>query len=825
MAGTASIRITGNVTEALAALERLGIKAEETGAKTEAAFGDKLAAAGERTAGVFQRIGQTMGNWGIPLAGSVSKVGDHLAQAQTKGQKFGAAMQEMGKVTLVAGAAGFAALGAESVRLAGNFQSAAEHLVTDAGESQKALGGVEQGMLAVSQQTGTSATDIVNGMYHIESAGYHGAAGLAILKAAAEGAKVGNADLDTVSKTLTGTMRAYNIPASQSVSVMNQLIAAVGSGDMRMQDLASSLGNVAPIAAAAHVSLAQVGGAIATMTAQNMTAQQATQDLANLIRGLQAPNQVAVNEMAQFGLNANTVSSNLGKEGLTGTLDTLTKAITSKMGPSGMVLLNTFNQSQGAAKDLQAELSKMPTGLKNLADGFLSGKVTLKDWRNGIKALPADQSAMASGFLSTYNQAHKFNQLLTSGSPAAQTYTQALSKMTGGATGLNVALMLTGGNTAEFNHNVKNVADAAHKAGKNVDNWGAIQKTFNQQVEVAKTTAGDLGIKLGLVLIPKLEDVAHDTMDVVSWFEQHKAIAEALAGVIGGVLSVAVGAFAVNKLAGMVKGVKSAYKELQTLESTVSRVATTLLQKFGVIGQSAQQSSQTVSNAASTQATNVENSATQMETKVAASTAGMETEMAGDITAGTVGVDAAAEVEAAGVEGELAGIPAAAATDVATTETELAGLGGEGALAGAGVAGLAAGGVAAVGVGGLAYGLDKMITDKDPAYTRGDIPLSIGGGAGPALNTSMLSKLQLGNLSGFKGFTLPPGYAGGTPSWPGGWGLVGEKGPEIVKLPSGSQVYPNGTGPGGGPHISITANTNANASDIATEVGWVMRGG
>ena len=28
--------------------------------------------------------------------------------------------------------------------------------------------------------------------------------------------------------------------------------------------------------------------------------------------------------------------------------------------------------------------------------------------------------------------------------------------------------------------------------------------------------------------------------------------------------------------------------------------------------------------------------------------------------------------------------------------------------------------------------------------------------------------------------------------------LVGERGPELVNLPGGSTVYPNGTGPGGG---------------------------
>lgn len=47
-------------------------------------------------------------------------------------------------------------------------------------------------------------------------------------------------------------------------------------------------------------------------------------------------------------------------------------------------------------------------------------------------------------------------------------------------------------------------------------------------------------------------------------------------------------------------------------------------------------------------------------------------------------------------------------------------------------------------------------------------------------------------------------YADGTDFHPGGYALVGERGPEIVRLPRGSAVYPNGTAPAG---MSSTANT------------------
>lgn len=480
---------------------------------------------------------------------------------QKKHTSASAAVAKAGGMGLAAvvGAAG--AIAVASVKMAGDFQSAAQHLVTDAGESQKALGMIEKGMLAVGQQTGTSSKDIVNGMYHIESAGFHGAAGLSVLRVAAEGAKVGNADLDTVSKTLSGTVRSYygdqltaGEATKRSTQVMNELVAITGTGDLRMQDLASSLGNVTPVAAAAGLSLAQVGGAIATMTAQNMTAQQATQDLANLIRNLSAPNNVAKNEMAQFGLNSNTVSEQLGKRGLTGTVALLTEAITSRMGPAGMVLFNAFNQSQGAATDMRIELSKMSPATRKVAESLQAGTMTAGEWRKAIKNLPYDQKNLAQGFAATYTQSHRFNDLLKSGSPAAQTFNQALEKMTGGATGLNTSLMLSGSNRAAFNDSVKKIGDAAQKSGAHVDNWDKIQKTFNQQLAVAKTTVENLGISLGLKLIPMIEKVVgfmakHSQAVVVGLF--------VIAGAFGVMAAAAVAAFVAENLAtlGIVAGI------------------------------------------------------------------------------------------------------------------------------------------------------------------------------------------------------------------------------------------------------------------------------
>ncbi|MCW1985333.1 UNVERIFIED_ORG: hypothetical protein M2348_001065 [Sphingomonas sp. R1F5B] len=72
-------------------------------------------------------------------------------------------------------------------------------------------------------------------------------------------------------------------------------------------------------------------------------------------------------------------------------------------------------------------------------------------------------------------------------------------------------------------------------------------------------------------------------------------------------------------------------------------------------------------------------------------------------------------------------------------------------------------------------------------------------------------------FSAIKGGGKVPAYADGTSFHPGGLAMVGERGPELVNLPRGSKVYPNGTGPGGmGGAAQITV-TPSKYFDVAVD--------
>jgi TP901 family phage tail tape measure protein len=374
-------------------------------------------------------------------------------------------------------AAGAAFAGAKFVDMAANFQQGMTRLKTGAGEVDSNMKVVSDGILTLAGQVGEKTQDLLKGMYLIESAGFHGAQGLDVLKVAAEGAKVGNADMATVADAVTTALNAYHQGADQAAAATNALIAAEGQGKTNLEALSASLSTVAPIASLAHISLNEVLGAMATMTGQGTDAASAATYLKQTIGQLSNPTAKARAEMQSLGLDATVVSMNLGKNGLASTLQMLTDAIQNKMGPAGTVLIDQLRKAGGDTT--------------------------------------------------------KFQQILANLPPTQQTFIGALATMTGGTKSMQAALELTGANMQTFQHNTDVINEKVKAGGQNIEGWADVQKNFNQRMAEARGTVEALGIRIGQVLLPKAQAMLDVTMKSVTWLSQHKAIAQALAITVG----------------------------------------------------------------------------------------------------------------------------------------------------------------------------------------------------------------------------------------------------------------------------------------------------
>ncbi|MBU6429516.1 MAG: phage tail tape measure protein, partial [Cyanobacteria bacterium REEB65] len=216
-----------------------------------------------------------------------------MEETSKSGSSAFSSLAGVGKMALVG--IGVAAVGTAviSTKLASDFQSSMTALVTGAGEAQSNMKLVSNGILDMAAKVGQTPKALADGMYLIESAGYHGAAGLSVLKAAAEGAAVGNADMKTVAGAVTTALTDYNLPAAKAAAVTSALVETVASGKTNMTDLGTSIGKVMPTAAALGVNFQTVTGAMAVMTNAGLSARLAAMHLNNTLLSLSAPSKQA----------------------------------------------------------------------------------------------------------------------------------------------------------------------------------------------------------------------------------------------------------------------------------------------------------------------------------------------------------------------------------------------------------------------------------------------------------------------------------------------------------------------------------------------------
>ncbi len=281
-------------------------------------------------------------------------------------------------------------IGTKAVQMAADYQSGLTSLVTGAGEAQSNMGLVSAGILNLAQSTGTSTKQLTDGMYMIESAGFRGAAGLAVLKASAEGAKVGNADLGTVADATTTLMLNFGLKSSQAGIAVNTLIATVANGKTTMQQLSGSLSQILPTAAAAGVGLNDTMAAMATMTGEGVPAANAATYLRQTILGLEAPSAGTVKALQAVGLSSTQVADEM-KKSLPDTLQMITDAVGKKFPPGSAAYVAAIKNISGGAKTMQGMLDLTGVHLATFKSNVVSIAGAVKQGGSSITGWSAVQ--------------------------------------------------------------------------------------------------------------------------------------------------------------------------------------------------------------------------------------------------------------------------------------------------------------------------------------------------------------------------------------------------------------------------------------------------
>ena len=668
-----------------------------------------------------------------------------LAEAEVASADTGVLQDERlikaGKLVTLAFLGIGAAVGVMSVKMAMDFQTSQAKVQAALGQSTKQSNDLANALLGTAGTTEQSANameaalaPVAAQFKSLQGGAYTTADALAEMKAATSLADAGLGSLSDTTGDLAGVMQAFQLRAKDAASTADILYSASQITGQGIDSLTSGLERTRTKLGALAPSLGQLSGLLVDMTEHGETGRAAMSMLTTTMTALLKPAADAAKAQDQIRVATAALPPALRSAAAAYESGALTgkdlTATTDAMSASQGVLWKAFTSAVDGAKS--ATLANRELGLtvetsKGQFVGWGSIISQLAEKTKGMTTAQATAELTALGFGSA---SAKVLALVRAGPEAFDKATAAVTK---------------------------------HGTAENAANLQ--MKTLHGQLHMLEAAVDDYGVRLGRVLIPKIETVIHVTASVVEWFNKNRVAAYTLAAVVVGVLGVAVTAFAVNALGKLVANAQSAYQavlklfglkggpdETSALNTDASQASETLQQGIAKAGE------QLIADAKTAAASLTAGGSTAAEDLGTGGATAAEDLGAGGATAaedlGAGGAAAAEDVGAGGAAAaeDLGAGGAAAAEDVGAggaSAAEDLGAGGASAAEdlGAGGAGaaedLAAGGETAsedlvaggagaaedVAAGGATAGEDLGAGGEDAAEAAG----AAGAGAGLAL--------------------------------------------------------------------------------------------
>ena len=199
-----------------------------------------------------------------------------LDMAAAKWQGYADKLQAAGEaLTKYVSAPATAAIAA-STKLASDYEDSFAKVKTIMDKQAEAPEALSAQILQLSTDTGKAATELAEATYQALSAGVATDKAAEFTGRAVNLAKAGFTDTATAVDTLTTIINAYGMSADEAEAISDKLVQTQNKGKTTVNELAASMGNVIPTAAAYGVNLDNLSTAYVQMTKQGINTANAT---------------------------------------------------------------------------------------------------------------------------------------------------------------------------------------------------------------------------------------------------------------------------------------------------------------------------------------------------------------------------------------------------------------------------------------------------------------------------------------------------------------------------------------------------------------------
>lgn len=231
-------------------------------------------------------------------------------------------------------------------------------------DDKSGIDGLRASVLKLSAAFGSDAITQAKALYQVISAGASDSKqAIEILTAANKLAKGGVTDVTTAADGLTSALNAYGDEAGTATNVSDAFFTAMKAGKTTVGELSASIGNVAPIAAQAGVSLDELLAATAALTKGGMATTISMNGLRAIVAAIIKPSAEAVTMSKSLGLEFS--AAGLKAKGLSGFL----ADVTQKTGKSTEKMAKLFGGVEALAPVL-ALSGKAANDFSNILDNM-----------------------------------------------------------------------------------------------------------------------------------------------------------------------------------------------------------------------------------------------------------------------------------------------------------------------------------------------------------------------------------------------------------------------------------------------------------------------
>lgn len=247
-----------------------------------------------------------------------------LAKFSAAAKAAGAGMESAGRTMTHALTVPMLAVAAASAKMAFDYQAALTKTINLSGGFGISQQQLSANIMAVSKSTGQSATTLANALYPVQSSLHNTAASMDVLTKAAQMSAVGMGDATTTADALVSVMNVYGLKNMSAAKAADIFTSIVQNSKFKIDDLATTLGRVLPIAANAGISFQALGGDLASLSHSGLSADQAVTGMSALITNMLQATRTTGNaskELKALGLNGQGLVQDMQLHGAVFALD------------------------------------------------------------------------------------------------------------------------------------------------------------------------------------------------------------------------------------------------------------------------------------------------------------------------------------------------------------------------------------------------------------------------------------------------------------------------------------------------------------------------